>query len=584
MRKLLAILVFASSWASAAPFVYPTGWTVSNPNEVKTGGTFRTFNISDFKTINPFTSAETPSIPGLISGTAVNTGGLFRLDPVTLEYVPYLAESYTVSPDKLTWTFKIRKGVKWSDGQTLTADDFVTTWKIHADEEVGSNAYDSFFINGKPVVISKMDEDTVRMKLPTVDATALETSGYAPWPDHVFGPVYKAKGAAGIKAMWTLSEDPKNIVSLGEFKLESYRPGERATFVKNPYFGEWNKDSLGRPLPYLDGLSYTITKDLNSAFAQYLAGQLDTFGPRNADDLAQVRRAIDAGNLKAVLNPNVSSISSTIWVTFNWNRKSDPEKQRLFRSSDFRRAMSHLVNRQGIIDLVYGGLGTANYSAVPPVLKDWVAPNLKKYDFNPEAATKLLAGLGYTKKNADGVLVNKQGRALEFNLATNAGNDQNEKMAQILVAEAAKVGVKINFRPIDFNTLVGQLLSTGDDRPFDAILLLLGAGGIVFPLGNNVVVCGGNIHAYNTSGKCLAPWETQVTALFYRGQQELDTAKRKQIAYQIQEIEALHVPWIYLPIPNRHTSWNARVRGEFNKATASGYVGSRMIELSWIAQ
>ena len=373
-------------------------------------------------------------------------------------------------------------------------------------------------------------------------------------------------------------------MSLGEFKLESYRPGERAIFARNPYFGEWNKDSAGKPLPYLDTLSYAITKDLNSAFAQFLAGQLDAFNPRNADDLAQVKRAIDAGNLRATLNPNVSSVSSTIWVTFNWNRKSDPEKQRLFRSSDFRRAMSHLVNRQGIIDIVYGGLGTANYSAIPPVFKDWVSPNLRKFDFNPEAATRLLANLGYNKKNAEGFLVNKSGRVLEFNLATNAGNDQNEKMAQILVSEARKVGVKINFRPIDFNSLVAQLLSTGDDRPFDAILLLLGAGGIIYPLGSNVTVCGGNLHAYNTSGKCLEAWETQLTALFYRGQQELDTAKRKQIAYQIQEIEAQHVPWIYLPIPNRHTSWNARVRGEYPKATASGYVGSRLIELTWIAQ
>jgi peptide/nickel transport system substrate-binding protein len=584
MRRLIPLVLLASGWASAAPFVYPANWTTSKPEEVRTGGTYRFFTISDFKTINPFTSAETPSIPGIIGGTAINTGGFFRLDPVTLEYVPYLAETFSVSKDKLVWTFNIRKGVKWSDGKPLVADDFVTTWKIHTDEDVGSNAYDSFFINDKPVVISKIDDDTVRVTFPTVDATALETASYGPWPHHVFGPVYASKGAAGIKAMWTLSEKPENIVSLGEFKLESYRPGERAIFARNPYFGEWNKDSAGKPLPYLDALSYAITKDLNSAFAQFLAGQLDAFNPRNADDLAQVKRAIDAGNLKATLNPNVSSVSSTIWVTFNWNRKSDPEKQRLFRSSDFRRAMSHLVNRQGIIDIVYGGLGTANYSAIPPVFKDWVSPNLRKFDFNPEAATKLLANLGYNKKNTEGFLVNKSGRVLEFNLATNAGNDQNEKMAQILVSEARKVGVKINFRPIDFNSLVAQLLSTGDDRPFDAILLLLGAGGIIYPLGSNVTVCGGNLHAYNTSGKCLEAWETQLTALFYRGQQELDTTKRKQIAYQIQEIEAQHVPWIYLPIPNRHTSWNARVRGEYPKATASGYVGSRMIELTWIAQ
>ena len=178
MKKTLiaAITLFMGSYATAAPFIWSAKWTASKPAEVKTGGVMRWTNLSDHKTLNPFTTAETGNIPGQIAAT----GGFFILDPVTFDFVPYMAESYTVSKDKLVWTFKIRKGMKWTDGKPIVADDWVTTYKIHTDEDVGSNSYDSFFINDKPVTVSKVDTDTVKVSFPSVSATALETVGYSP--------------------------------------------------------------------------------------------------------------------------------------------------------------------------------------------------------------------------------------------------------------------------------------------------------------------------------------------------------------------------------------------------------------------
>jgi peptide/nickel transport system substrate-binding protein len=580
MKKMVVIAALSLlPTAAAAPFVWPAKWTSSAAGEAKNGGVARFGVISDHKTLNPFTTAENGNIPGQVS-----PDGFFRLDPNTLEYVPYMAESYTVSANKLVWTLNIRKGMKWSDGKSLTADDWVTTFKIHTDEDVGSNSFDSFFINDKPINVVKVDADTVRVTFPTVDATAIEIVSFAPQPSHVFGPVYAARGAAGIKAMWTLSEKPDNIVSSGAFKFVSYRPGERLTLEKNPVFGEWNKDSGGRALPYMDGYTQTVMKDQNNWFAQYLAGGVDTFGPRNADDLAQIRRAIDGGGLRAVLRANVSPIAGTEWIVFNWNRKSDPFKQRLFRSVDFRRAMSHLTNRAAMIDIALGGLGTPAYSTVPAVFRDWVSPTLKKYDYNLEAARTLLGKLGFTKRNGDGWLVDRNGKVLEFDLNTNAGNTVREQMAKIFVDEAKKIGVKANFRPLDFNSLVQALLQDGDDRRFDAVLLGLGSGSVIFPFGNNVTPCNTNLHAFNKSGKCLEPWETQVDALYQRGRQELDTAKRKAVGHQIQDIESQNQAWVYLTSPNAHATWNARLRGEYPAATISNLVGTRDTEMAWIAQ
>jgi peptide/nickel transport system substrate-binding protein len=286
-KSLVALAAIAlGSSAAAQAFVHPAKWSTSTPAEAKRGGTFRDFTISEFKTFNPFTSSEATNIPDEISA-----GGFLKYDWAANDYVPYMASSYTVSPDKLVWTFNIRKGMKWSDGKPIVADDWVTTFKIHTDEDVGSNSFDGFFINDKPIVVSKVDSDTVRITFPTVDATAVAQASFAPWPSHVFAPVYAARGAAGIKAMWSLATKPSELVSNGAWKLEAYRAGERATFERNPTYGEWNKDSASGALPYLENYSYTIVKDQNAALAAYLAGSIDTFGVRNADDLRQIRVA-----------------------------------------------------------------------------------------------------------------------------------------------------------------------------------------------------------------------------------------------------------------------------------------------------
>ncbi len=581
MKKALVALAAMALGSSAAAqaFVHPAKWSVTAPAEAKRGGTYRDFSISEFKTYNPFTTAEATNLPDVMSA-----GGFFRFDPAAGEYIPYMASSYTVSKDKLVWTVNIRKGMKWSDGKPIVADDWVTTFKIHTDEDVGSNSYDSFFINEKPIVISKVDNDTIKIVFPTVDVDAIATAAYDPWPSHIFAPVYASKGAAGIKAMWSLATKPEELVFSGQWKPTGYRAGERATFERSATYGEWNKDSAGGALPYLDGYNYTIVKDQNAAFAAYLAGNLDTFGVRNADDLRQIKASTDSGGLKAVLRPNVSAAASSQWIVWNWNRKSDPFKQKIFRDSNFRRAMSHITNRAAMINIVLGGLGQPAYTSVYAAFTQWVSPTAKKYDYNLEAATELLGKLGFTKKNADGYLVNREGKVLEFDLSTNAGNTTREAYSKIFADEAKKAGVKVNFRPIDFNTLVAQLLSTGDDRKFDAILLGLSGGSRVYPLGSNVEPCGTNLHAFNGSGTCLAAWETKVTALYARGRQELDTAKRVAITREVQDTQSAEQAWVYLVSPNVHFTWNSRVRGEYATTIGNSVNGSRNIDLTWIAQ
>ena len=580
MLALAAALTLGGSFA--APFVYPAKWNADPASSAKKGGDYRESTISDYKTINPFTSAEAGSIPN--SWMSLGTG-LFTQDQTNDSFIPLMAESLPeISNNGKRFVVKIRQGMKFSDGQPITADDWITTYKIHTDDKVGSNAYDSFFISDKPITVKKINAYTIQFDFPFTDATAYNKMSYTPWPDHVFGKAYTAGGAEAVKKLWGLNVDPATVVTSGAFVLQSYSAGQRAVLKRNPNFGEWNKDSAGAALPYLDTVTLKIVKDQNASLASYLAGELDTYGPRNADDLAQITKANTAGSLKSTLIANVSPAASSQWITFNWNKADSPAKQKLFRDVRFRRAMSMIANREAMVQLALGGLGVPTYYSVYPVFKAYISDSAPKYPYNLDGATKLLAQMGFTKKGSDGILVNAQGQKLEFTLATNSGNTTRAQLGQIFTDEAKKIGVKVNFTPIDFNVLVGQLTAKGESRPFDAILLGLSGGDNIWPYGTNVVQCGTNLHSYNnpTGGKCATAQEQLMTKLFYQGQGTVDQAARRAVGIQLLNTEAALQPVVFLVGGSFHVAYNNRLGGQFPRDQMDSYYGSRSVVTTFI--
>ena len=360
---------------------------------------------------------------------------------------------------------------------------------------------------------------------------------------------------------------------------QRYVPGERAVFERNPYFGTWNVDSAGNQLPYLDGLTITLLPDLNAAIAAYLAGNTDVGPASTVDQIQQIRQAIQAGQLDATLLPNISPQDSSQWLVFNWNRADAPFKQELFRNADFRYAMSHLADREAMVRLVYGGLGTPTYSGVYPVLEEWQNPDLTTYPYDPERATELLAGLGFTERDSEGVLVNSEGQRLEFNLVTNAGNNNREQLAQIFADTAAEVGVRINVRPIAFEVLVDQLTAQSDERGFDAILLGLTNVNPDWPFGVNVVPCGTNLHSWNypEDGECLVPQETLAETLYFQGRRQFDFEERLQTGYELQEVLSELQGLVQLVGPSYNPTWNNRLGGNYPEESITSLIAHRLM-------
>ena len=579
-RVLLSLAALAVvSMAAAQPFVWPNAWTAAEPGAAQYGGTFRSYAISDPRTFNPFVSAEENDVVDNADATTLITQG-----PDSDEFIPYMAESFEVSDDGLVVTINVRQGMKWSDGDDITAEDFYLTYLAETDPDVGSNGYDSWFIGDAQIQGELVDDYTLRFTFPSPDRTALPVLAISPAPDHILGEIYREGGAEALKAAWGTETDISETVWATAFVPTEFVPGQRIVFERNPYFEEWNQDEQGNGLPYLDRYVVQIVESTDAALNLYLAGEIDAYSPSNLDQVGVVSQAINNGDIDATLLPNVAPVASSQFIVFNWNRASDPFKQELFRNIKFRQAMSHLVDRAAIVDLVYGGSAAPMWSNVYQVYDFWVNPDVPRFAFDPERAAELLAEIGFTQRNSDGFLVDADGNELGFTLATNAGNTQREQITQIFADAAREVGVNIDVQPIDFNLLVDQLLSTGEDRPFDAILIGLQGGNRVWPFGVNVIPCGTNLHMYNTSGECLSAQETLAEELYFQGRQTLDTDAAQQIGFRIQEALATLQAQIYTVSPLSHYSWLSDVGGEHPEGLINDALGSRELTLTFKRQ
>lgn len=581
MKKVLLTLAALAvvSMAAAQPFVWPNAWTAAEPGEAQYGGTFRSYAISDPRTFNPFVSAEENDVVDAADATTLITQG-----PDSDAFIPYMAESYEVSEDGLNVTITVREGMKWSDGDDITAADFYLTYLAETDPDVGSNGYDSWFIGDAMIEGELVDDYTLEFTFPAPDRTALPVLAIAPAPDHILGEIYREGGAEALTAAWGTETDVSETVWATAFVPTEFVPGQRIVFERNPYFEEWNTDEQGNGLPYLDRYIVQIVESTDAALNLYLAGEIDQYSPSNLDQVGVVSQAINNGDIDATLLPNVAPVASSQFIVFNWNKASDPFKESLFRDIKFRQAMSHLVDREAIVDLVYGGSASPMWSNVYQVYDFWVNPDVPKFPFDPERAAQLLAEIGFTQTNSNGILVDADGNELTFTLATNAGNSQREQITQIFADAAREIGVNIEISAVDFNLLVDQLLSTGDDRPFDSILIGLTGGNRVWPFGVNVIPCGTNLHAWNAAPQCLTAQETLAEELYFQGRQTLDTDAAQEIGYRIQSALATLQAQIYTVSPLSHYSWLSDVAGQHPDGLINDALGSRQLPLTFKLQ
>ncbi len=591
------------------------------------GGRLVIATFGDPKTFNPITENEGTSREIIRFLFAA----MITLDWPTQQAEPGLAHSWSVAEDKKTWTWKLRSGLKWSDGKPLTADDVVFTWNdVVYNPDIINVTRDLFTIDGKEFKVSKVDDLTVQVVTPEPYAPFVEYfGGVEILPKHILA---KAVSEKKFESAYGINTAPDQLVCSGPFKLKQYKAGEFTLLERNPNF--FGVDKAGTRLPYLDNVIYTTVPDMNATSLRFLKGESDIHENVRPDEFERFKTEADTGKFK-LESLGIGPEKAFVWFNLNTNHvvnlqfscdqpgttllvKSavnqkldklpsearvmpgelelvarfgtndqkrtvtitqgkalplavkfdsgtititgakgettvqskplvDAKKMRWFSQLKFRQAIAHAIDRPSIIKSIYAGRAQESDGFVSAALKKWHNPNVPKYPYDVAKSRALLKEIGIEDRNGDGFLEDAQGNVVEFELNTNVGNNVREKIAVILQSDLKKLGVKLNFRPVDFNALVSKIDDTFD---YDCILLGLGGGGTDPAANMNVLKSDGFTHFWFPRQKSPAtPWEAKVDQLMNAQLKELDEAKRKAIFDEVQVIMATEMPFIYTVQP-----------------------------------
>ncbi len=494
---------------------------------------------SDPKTFNVVVADETSSTD------VVNRmyAALVRRNQMSLEWEPWAAESWTISADQKTITYKLRSGMKWSDGVQVTASDFVFAKDVAFTEGVQGSAADAFYVGDEVAEISADGDLTVKLVLPEVYAGAFNMSSFFPLPKHILGPIL-ASGVENFNSFWGVDSDVTTIVGNGPFLIGEYVPSQKVVMVPNPNYFE--KDMNGVKLPYIDEFVILYVEDQDTQLEKFLAGELDFYGLRGEDYAVLVgeKEALDFELY------NVGPSTSTNFITFNQNPIEGEEdagiegpKLEWLSNKKFRQAIALLIDRQTIINNIAYGFGYPQYSFIPrfsPYYWDGVDDFALKYD--PDRAKQLLDEIDYKDRDGDGFREDPKGNKIELVLNTNSGNSTREAIGELIRQEARAIGIDITFKPEDFNSMVTKLVST-----YDWEMIIIGLTGSIDPVsGSNVYPSRGNLHMIEPNQESpRRDWEKRVDAAWDEANLTLDEAQRKRGYEKVQRDWADNLPWAY---------------------------------------
>jgi peptide/nickel transport system substrate-binding protein len=520
------------------------------------GGHLTIGQRSEPKTLNPVTATDAVSreVIGRIMGD------LIEINRSTQQTEPALAKSWKISPDGRIFTLQLRKGIRFSDGHPFDADDVVFSFNLYMDEAVDSPQRDLLIIDGKPILVTKLDQYTVRFVLPRPYAAAERLfDGLAILPKHLLEKPYRE---GHFTQVWSLNVTAAEIAGLGPFRLKQYVPGQRVVVERNPYY--WKVDRENHRLPYLDELVFLFAGTEDAQVMRFEAGETDIISRLSSENYNLLSREKSVGSQLADMGPSLEYN----FLLFNLNDLSGKKldaiagKQAWFRDLKFRRAISAAVDRESIVRLVYGTRGAALWGNVGPGNKLWINQTIPHPTQSVETARQLLKSAGYSW-NAAGQLMDVAGRPVEFSIITSSSNSQRMKMATLLQDDLLHLGMQVHVVPLEFRAMIDRVFQSFD---YDAAIMGLGGGDADPNPEMNVWTFAGTSHLWHLGETQPATdWERELDQLMQQQMVTLDYATRKQLYDRAQQLIAENLPFIFLGTPNILAGAAARV-GNFHPA------------------
>jgi peptide/nickel transport system substrate-binding protein len=433
----------------AAPGV-TTAAAAASSTSASSGKTLRVaMDGSGVDTLNPFTS--------FFNGSLDIFGGIYP----TLTTIddkggpkPYLAKSWTLSDDQLTWTFKLRDGLKWSDGKPLTAADAAWTLNLVMTDDVAATANGTLVAGFDKVTAPDATTLVIKTKKPKANVTysSIPFSGIPIVPKHIW--------QSHVKDLRTYKNDSFPVVGYGPWILTEYKNGQYAKFDANKSF------ALGAPK--YDHLIEQIYKETDAAVAALKSGQLDYINGINATEYASLQRtdgirtaqAVGNGWVGLALNPGAKTRTGKPIGTGN----------PALHDQVLRRAIALSIDKKTLVTKVIKGQGQVAEGYLPPAWPQWSwkpAPG-KTQTYDPAAANKLLDDAGY-KRGPGGTRIDpKTGKPLDLRLGIHSDDAADAAISRYLVGWFKVIGVNAKIQAMSMSALNSDLGKGNWDMLMDA--------------------------------------------------------------------------------------------------------------------
>ena len=467
-----------------------------------------------------------------------------RRNPVTMEWEPWLAESFSADASSVTVT--LRDGLYWSDGNELTADDFIFAADVYQSGEV--TVARDISVNGEATVWIK--DGRLEYSVYTTGlqpyGSLIEIAALPPLPEHVLGPIVDTLGMSALNDRYGLNTDPEVIVGNGPFVPKEINLGESVLLWKNPYYFE--KDAEGLPIPYVSGVRFVPAVgdpvDLFNSGATDVCG-VSGAGYESVDRSGAAVLKTGLGNAQILfLNQNpVDDDGGVAEPAYSW-----------LTNTAFRQAIGHIVNRSRIIDEAYSTHASAVYLPVHPessYYQEAVEANVLTY--STASAETLLEGLGWIDTDADNIREDGSGNPLELTLIAPSSKPRIEILCNIVAEEAAAVGISIEvvllsstaFSQKLYADLDWELACAGfpleiDPSRLDTLIPSYGADHLSEP----------------DQDAPRQTWEQNADLAWQTVMETPDGAGRAAALETIQQIWADEVPWIYIAAPNIYEAYH----------------------------
>jgi peptide/nickel transport system substrate-binding protein len=460
----------------------------------------------------------------------LTAGVLLRFNRSTQKVEPQLAESWSLSPDGKTLVFKLRSGLQFSDGSTLTAKD--AAWSIRRVLLPATGApVAEEFLSPTGVTVETPDQRTVIVHL----------------PKRVIG-IGKVFDEIAIEPAERPSE---GRITAGPFVVADYRRSQYVRLRRNTHY--YGRDSNGVALPYATGVRLDVLDNHEREIGLFERGEYDLIDSLPPDYFGLLKQT--APNAVRDLGPSLNT--EQMWFNQAPGAPLPGWEKSWFQSQVFRVAVSRAIHRADLARIAYEGHATPAYSFISPANSAWYNRAITVPHEDLAGAKASLAGAGFHLNGS--ALEDAAGHPVKFSILTNAGNAARLKMATLIQEDLKSLGMQVTVVALDFPALIERLMHTQD---YEACLLGLEN---VDPDPNammNVWLSSSPNHQWNPSEKTPATtWEAEIDRAMNLQASSLEDAERKQAVDRVQQIVADQQPFIYLVYPNALYAVSPRLQG-----------------------